>query len=57
MKHEKHISLLKQIQSSIFNRLDKEGTYRSIDEDAARSIVRGVINSYIESTKSYYEDE
>lgn len=57
MKHEKHISLLKQIQSSIFNRLDKEGTYRSIDEDAARSIVRGVIKSYTESTEAYYEDE
>jgi len=57
MKHEKHISLLKQIQSSIFNRLDKEGTYRSINEDTARSIVRGVIGSYIESTEAYYEDE
>jgi|TARA_B100001964_G_scaffold213569_1_gene250541 hypothetical protein len=57
VKHLKHISLLKEIKSCIFNRLDKEGTYRRIDEDAARSIVRGVIGSYIEAAKDYYEDE
>jgi len=57
MKHEKHISLLKKIKDDIFNRLDKEGTYRRVDEESARSIVRSVIESHIESTESYYEDE
>jgi|7_EtaG_2_1085326.scaffolds.fasta_scaffold233032_2 (2Fe-2S) ferredoxin len=57
MKHEQHIHLLKKIQSDIFNRLDKEGNYRRVDEESARSIVRSVIESHIKSTESYYEDE
>jgi len=57
MKHEQHIHLLKKIQNSIFDKLDKEGNYRRVDEDSARSIVRSVIESHIKSTESYYEDE
>ena len=57
MKHEKHIFLLKKIQDDIFNRLDKEGNYRRVDEESARSIVRNVIENHIKLTESYYGDE
>ena len=57
MNHERHIYLLKKIQDDIFNRLDKEGNYRRVDEESARSIVRNVIENHIKSTESYYEDE
>ena len=57
MKHGLHILLLEKIQSDIFHRLDKEGTYRRVDEDSARNIVRNVIENHTKSTESYYEDE
>ena len=65
MKQERHISvwiseinnLLKEIQNSIFDRLDREGTHRKIDEDSARSIVRSVIGNHIKSNESFDEDE
>ena len=57
MNHKKVIDILKEIQDSIFIRLDKEGTYRSINEDSARGIVRSTIRNQIESIRAYYEDE
>jgi hypothetical protein len=49
--------MLEEIQQNIFMRLDKGGTYRSIDEEAARGIVRSVIRSHIEKINDHYENE
>ena len=41
---------LDKIQESIFKKLDKYGTYRRVDEDAARDAV----SRTIESAKNYF---
>ena len=57
MNHKKVVDILEEIQNSIFMKLDKEGTYRSIDEETARGIVRSTIRNQIESIRAYYENE
>ena len=57
MNHKKVINILKKLQNNIFMRLDKDGTYRSINEDSARGIVRNTIENQIESIRAYYEEE
>tara|TARA_R100001530_G_C4192937_1_gene122673 strand:- start:233 stop:406 length:174 start_codon:yes stop_codon:yes gene_type:complete len=57
MRQSYVIKMLEEIQQNIFMRLDKGGTYRSIDEEAARGIVRSVIRSHIEKINDHYENE
>ena len=57
MRQSYVIKMLEEIQQNIFMRLDKGGTYRSIDEEAARGIVRSVIRGHIEKINDHYENE
>ena len=57
MKQSHVLKMLREIQSSIFMRLDKAGTYRQVDESTARGIVRSVISGHIEKIKDHYENE
>ena len=50
MSPERFCEVLNQIQESIFKKLDKYGTYRRVDEDAARDAV----GRTIESAKNYF---
>jgi predicted transcriptional regulator len=51
------IRMLENIQNSIFMKLDKGGTYRSIDEETARGIVRSVIRGHIERIEQQQKGE
>lgn len=50
MSPEEFREVLDKIQESIFKKLDRYGTYRRIDEDAARDAV----SRTIECAKNYF---
>ena len=50
MSPKEFCEVLDKIQVAIFNKLDKYGTYRRVDEDAARDAV----SRTIELAKNYF---
>ena len=53
MKSKSFYEIIDQIQYSIFKKLDKYGTYKRVDESAARDAV----SKTLEAAKCYFGDQ